>query len=72
MKPAEGCSLFSDVLPKRRTHKPRVPRPEWPRRRREEKTEKRANTDSMTIEVQHKEITDRIEVLRPIVIRDGL
>ena len=64
MKPADGCSLFSDVAPKQPTSKPRVPRPE--------KKEKRANAASMTIEVEHKEVTHSIEVFRRIDVRVGL
>ena len=64
MKPADGCSLFSDVTPKKPTRRPRVAR--------SEKKEKRANAASMTIEVEHKEVTHSIEVLRPIEPRDGL
>ena len=39
---------------------------------RSEKKEKRANAASMTIEVEHKEVTHSIEVLRPIDVRYGL
>ena len=64
MKPVDGCSLFSDVAPHKPTRRPRVPRPA--------KKQKRANHASMTIEVEHKEVTHIIEVLQPIDIRDGL
>lgn len=58
------CSLFSKEAPEQHKSKPRVPR--------HEKKDKRATADSMTIEVEHKEATHSIEVLRPIDIRDGL
>ena len=58
------CSLFSKEAPGQHKSKPRVPR--------HEKKDKRATADSMTIEVEHKEETHSIEVLRPIDIRDGL
>ena len=64
LQPADGCSLFFKEAPEKHTSKPRVPR--------HEKKEKRANVASMTIEVEHKEATHSIEVLRPIDIRDGL
>ena len=58
------CSLFSKEASEQHKSKPRVPR--------HEKKDKRATADSMTIEVEHKEDTHSIEVLRPIDIRDGL
>ena len=64
MKPADGCSLFSDVAPKKPSRILRVLR--------SQKKERRANAASMTIEVEHKEVTHSIEVLRPTGIRDGL
>ena len=39
---------------------------------RPEKKEKRVNVASMIIEVEHKEVTHSIEMLRPIDARDGL
>ena len=64
LNPPDVCSLFSKEAPEQHKSKPRVPR--------HEKKDKRATADSMTIEVEHKEETHSIEVLRPIDIRDGL
>ena len=63
MKPADGCSLFSDVAPKKPTRRPRVPR--------SEKRENIANAASMTIAVEHNDQRS-IEVLRPVDNRDSL
>ena len=68
---ADGCSLFSEETPE-----PNKSMLLLQKRRRQqshhEKKGKRATADSMTIEVEHKEDTHSIEVLRPIDIRDGL
>ena len=64
LKATDRCSLFPQEAPEKHKSKPRVP---W-----HEKKETRANAASMTIELEHKEATHSIEVLRPIDIRDGL
>ena len=64
MKPAEGCSLFSEEGP----HKP----PNKPSMTSELKKANRATPTSMNIEVDHKGVAHSIKVLRPIDNRDNL